>query len=43
MNLSDCVNKQLLKNGIMYQAKNDEQQGDLWDLKPKMIELIENS
>jgi len=27
----------------MYQARNDEQQGDPWDLKPKMIELIEHS
>jgi len=43
MNLFDCVNRQLLQNGTIYQAKNDEQQGDPWDMKPKMIELIEHS
>jgi len=37
------VNRRLLENGTMYQARNDGQQGDPWDLKPKMIELIEHS
>lgn len=40
MNQFDYANKQLSKNGTMCRVKNDVQQADHWDLKPKMIELI---
>lgn len=40
-NQFDYESRQLLQSDTMHRVKNDEQRADLWNLKPKMIELIE--